>query len=288
MALPTPDFLLLKLRLNEQRPSKRFGQNYLKDSEILERIAAAVEPDPAPTIIEIGPGPGTLTTLLAARAHHLLAIEFDTRFTGHHGEVFGNESNIEFLYHDALRVDLEALARERMAENGRAVLAGNLPFQITSPLLFGQCHPDVLWSQMVFMVQKEVADRIASRHNCKNYGILTIKLDYFWQITERFEVPSRHFVPRPKVDTSVLVFAPRPDAERPDAEEWAGLSRFIDAAFNQRRKKLVNSLAGTWGGFPGKEPFLAILESMEIDPLVRAEALTPEQLRELHRSCAQA
>lgn len=283
MSYPSPDLLILTLRLRDNRPTKSLGQNFLSDEALLERIAATAALDERALALEIGPGPGTLTTMLARRAGHLLAIEYDRRFTEHHANVFGPFDHLEFIYNDALRVDLAELARERLGGPiERVVLTGNLPFQITSPLLFGQCNPEAPWARMAFMVQKEVADRLASPPGRRAYGILTVKMAYWWKMVERFDVPARAFRPRPKVDGAVVVYEPTPAEDRPGAQEWAGLSRFVDAAFNQRRKKMINSLAGVWGPFPGKEKALEALESMGIDESARAETLSPEQFRELH------
>lgn len=131
------------------------------------------------------------------------------------------------------------------------------------------------------MIQREVADRIVAPPCCKAYGILTVKLAYWWRVKERFEVPAGCFVPRPKVDAAVLVFEPLAPDATPPAETWPGLSAFVDAAFGQRRKMLVNGLAGRWGAFPGKEAGRRALERLGLIETVRAEQLTPEQLRRL-------
>lgn len=286
--LPTFDFLMLQLKLKGIWQHRSLGQHFLTDPDLLERIAAATGAGPQTLAVEIGPGPGTLTSQLAARAGGVLSIEFDRRMTPLHHDAFGTFGSIEFLYADALKVDLAAKAREIMERTGltEAVLTGNLPFQITSPLLFDQCEPDVLWRNMTVMIQKEVADRICSRPSRRVYGILSVKHAYWWRVTERFEVGAKKFFPQPKVDASVLVFERRERNadETPSLEEWAGLSKFIDAAFGQRRKMLVNSLAGGWKHFPGKEKVLAALESLSISDMARAETLSPQDFLNLYRA----
>ncbi|MCL5270352.1 MAG: 16S rRNA (adenine(1518)-N(6)/adenine(1519)-N(6))-dimethyltransferase RsmA, partial [bacterium] len=245
---------------------------------------------PRTIAVEIGPGPGTLTAELARRAGGVLAVEFDTRLRPLHQDAFGTHPEVQFLYGDALRVDLAAAARDAMTARGlhETVLAGNLPFQITSPLLFGQTGPGVPWRRMTLMVQKEVADRICAGPHTKDYGILTVKLAYWWRVAERFEVGAELFFPRPKVDAAVLVFEPIAAADRPAPGDWPALSAFVDAAFAQRRKMLVNSLAARWPPFPGKTAFAAATARLAVPPQCRAEDLTPDQLRRLCRALAHA
>lgn len=286
--LPTYDFLMLQLKLKGIWQRRSLGQHFLIDHELLCKIADETASGPQTLAIEIGPGPGTLTTELAARAGAVLAIEFDRRLTPVHQDSFTGAPTVEFVYADAMKVDLVAAAQEAMQRRGlsEAVLTGNLPFQITSPLLFGQCGPEAPWRRMTVMIQREVADRICARPSTKNYGILSVKLAYWWRVTQRFEVPARKFFPQPKVEATVLVFE-RPNlsdpALAPSVEEWPGLSAFIDAAFGQRRKMLINSLSGCWKKFPGKEKVLEALEALAIPIKTRAEDLAPQDLLRLSR-----
>lgn len=288
--LPTFEFLMLQLKLKGIWQRRSLGQHFLTDAQMLDEIADAARLTPRTLAIEIGPGPGTLTTALAARGGAVLAIEFDTRLTPLHRDVFGTFPQVEFIYNDAMKVNLEAEGRRVMERLGleEAVLTGNLPFQITSPLLFDQCGPQVPWRSMVFMIQKEVADRICARHGNRDYGILTVKLAYWWKVTQRFEAPAFVFFPRPKVDASVLAF------EKQDApelaltpEEWPGLSELIDAAFGQRRKMLFNSLAGRWRRYPGKERVLEVMGALGLSEKARAEDLSPAQFLQLYRAFKQ-
>jgi 16S rRNA (adenine1518-N6/adenine1519-N6)-dimethyltransferase len=281
-----PQLLMLQLKLKKFHQKRSLGQHFLLEDKILERISNACGLDQQTCVIEIGPGPGTLTTLLAQSAGHVVGIEYDHRLEEIHRDVFSGKDAVEFIYEDALRISLSSIAEREMAEKGfhSAVLAGNLPFQITSPLLYRQCRPDHPWKRIVVMVQKEVADRITSPHQCRQYGILTVKLACWWKITERFEVSSRSFHPPPKVDASVLVLEPQEAINTPKPADWPGLSAFIDAAFNQRRKKMVNSLSGRWLNYPGRDTFLEKLDSMQISRDVRAEALEPGTFYELYRN----
>ena len=279
-SLPSSDFLMLQLRLKGIWQRKSLGQHFLFDDGILARIADATGADATSVAVEIGPGPGSLTAQLAARARVVAAVELDRRLEPLHADVFGPHPQVHFQYADALRTDLPALAREQMAATGAtsAVLTGNLPFQITSPLLFAQCGPDVPWRRIAVMVQKEVADRIAARPACKAYGILTVKLAAWWRFVERFEVPAEMFVPPPRVHGSVIVLEPDASLLPPDVVTWwPGFSEFVDAAFAQRRKKMLNSLAGRWPAFPGREAGEAVLIAAGVDIGARAEELTLAQ-----------
>ncbi len=282
---PNTDFLLLQLKLKGIWQRRSLGQHFLTSEDVLTRIGEGAQCGPQTLALEIGPGPGTLTAQLARHAGGVLAVEFDTRLKELHADAFGTYPQIKMIYHDALRVDLAAEAKRAMQEQGltEAVLTGNLPFQITSPLLFAQTGPDILWRRMAVMVQKEVADRITARPHTKDYGILTVKLAYWWRVAERFEVPASMFFPRPKVDAAVLFFDRVPQDDTPSGEEWTGLSGFVDAAFGQRRKMLVNSLAGRWKYFQNKEEILAALVELGINIQTRAEDLSIEEIRKLHQ-----
>jgi 16S rRNA (adenine1518-N6/adenine1519-N6)-dimethyltransferase len=282
--LPSMDFLLLQLKLKRIWQQRGLGQHFLTDPEVLERIAASTGVDAQTLAVEIGPGPGTLTTLLAARAGGVLAVEYDERLRPVHADGFARAPQVKFVYGDALRVNLAAEGQAWAAERGltRLVLTGNLPFQITSPLLFGQCGPAVPWQEITVMIQKEVADRIVSPPGHKAYGILSVKLAYWWKLRERFDVKADRFFPKPKVDASVLVLERRPASESPDPAQWPALSAFIDAALNQRRKMLVNVLVGNPHLNLTREQVLAALDQMEIGEQIRAEALSAEQFLELH------
>jgi 16S rRNA (adenine1518-N6/adenine1519-N6)-dimethyltransferase len=283
--MPTPGFLQLQLRLKGVWQKRWLGQHFLFDEALLGRIADAAGLDATMLAVEVGPGAGTLTAALAARAGGVLAVEFDPRLRPVHEDVFGAFPSIRFVYDDALRVDLASLGRaaaERLGLAGGLALTGNLPFQVTSPLLFAQCGPGVPWRRMAMMVQREVADRIVSPPGCKAYGILTVKLACWWRVAQRFEVPAMAFTPRPKVDAAVLVLEPLSPDRTPSPELWPGLSAFIDAAFGQRRKMLFNSLAGRWPALPGKQACREALARQGLIEAARAEDLSPNQFRRLY------
>ncbi|MBI1784237.1 ribosomal RNA small subunit methyltransferase A, partial [Candidatus Sumerlaeota bacterium] len=278
------------LHAEGHRISKGLGQHFLADEALLTRIANAVGADEQALVIEIGPGPATLTALLADRSGGLVAIEFDKRLEDFHRNIFKSNERIELIYDDALRVDLWQIARSRAERWGlnRMFLAGNLPFQITSPLLFDQAQPGHPWARMTLMVQREVADRITAIPGTKDYGILTVKVAYWWKVVERFNVPASAFTPPPKVDASTLIFDPLSASESPDPSIWPGLSKFIDAAFNQRLKKLYNGLAERWKPAPEKCVIREALSQLNLNPDARAENLSPHEFLELFRRLTQA
>ncbi len=281
---PSPSFLLSSLRQGGYRASKSLGQHFLADEHLLSKIAEATKTDDQTLVVEIGAGPATLTTMLARRAGGVLAVELDKKLQPFHERIFGATDRVRFVYEDALKLDLWELAREHAEKWNlpNMVLAGNIPFQITSPLLFGQCGPDQPWSRMVLMVQREVADRIAAGPHNRRYGVLTVKLAYWWRVAGRFEVPAESFRPSPKVNASVLILDPGNPAQSPSGELWPDLSKMIDCSFSQRRKKLYNSLSASWNLSPGKEAIRSALEEIGVNPDARAENLSPLEFQKLH------
>ena len=286
--LPSSDFLMLQLKLKRIWGRKRLGQHFLTDEALLDRIALAARAGSGTLVVEIGPGPGLLTAKLAASAGAVLAIELDRRFKTLHNDVFGIFPQVRFIYADALQLKLPAVAARKRRARGldEVVLAGNLPFQITSPLLFAQCGPNIPWQRMVVMVQREVADRILTGPGNKHYGALTVKLGTWWRVCDRWEVPAARFIPPPRVNASVLVLENKhPPAEPLEKAQswWPGFSAFVDAAFGQRRKMLVNTLAGCWPDYPGKDEVSAALEQQGFSARVRAEEIGPEAMLALFR-----
>lgn len=282
---PSPELLIQLLRQSGHRVVKSLGQHFMTDPGVLAAVVGALKLDATTLAVEIGPGPCTLTTGLAEHAGGVVSIEKDARLEAFHARLFSGTPRVRILYQDALRVDLREVVREHCEAWGlsSAVLTGNLPYQITSPLLFGQIGPDQPWRRMAVMIQKEVADRILAGPHSREYGILSVKLAYWWRAERVLDVPARMFTPPPKVDGTVLVFEPLREAVAVTEEEWTELSRFIDLAFNQRRKKLYNSPAATRFGKSGSELMRQTLESMDVNPNIRAEDLSPAEFLDLFR-----
>jgi 16S rRNA (adenine1518-N6/adenine1519-N6)-dimethyltransferase len=282
---PSPELLVQLLRSSGHRTTKSLGQHFMTDAGVLGALVDALELTPSTLAVEIGPGPLTLTTLLAGRAGGVVSIERDTRLKDFHDRVFAGKRHVAFVYEDAMRVEFPPLVSRFRAQWGLddAVLTGNLPYQITSPLLFGQLGPDAPWRRIVVMIQKEVADRILAPPHTRAYGILSVKIAYWWEARRIVDVPAAIFLPPPKVDGTVLALVPKTGGPAPDPAEWRALSRFIDLCFNQRRKKLYNSPAVTSLGPDGIQRAKEALETLGIDANVRAEDLSPEQFLWLFR-----
>lgn len=214
------------------------GQHFLTRESILERIAAAVCPDPEPLVIEIGPGRGALTAHLAARAGRLIAIELDAALAEGLRARFAGRRHFEVIQADVLEVDL--------AQWGPAVVAGNLPYYITSPILdhvLGMT-PDLV--RAVFLMQKEVADRLSAAPGSRDYGYLTVRTAFHASARTLFSVPASAFSPPPKVESAVVELVPRaPDEDLP-VDNGAKFLEFVGRCFRQKRKTIRNNLAGAF------------------------------------------
>ncbi|WP_245778822.1 16S rRNA (adenine(1518)-N(6)/adenine(1519)-N(6))-dimethyltransferase RsmA [Dokdonella immobilis] len=251
---------------------KRFGQHFLHDAGIIARIVQAVDPKPGQRIVEIGPGDGAITLPLLRKAGRLTVIELDRDLVPRIAARSAGIGELEIIQADVLTVDFTALAG---AERLRVV--GNLPYNISSPILF-HCidHLDAI-EDMHFMLQKEVVDRMAAAPGSKTYGRLSVMLQLACRVEPLLPVPPGSFRPPPKVDSAVVRLLPRPREERPIADQ-AAIARLVRAAFGQRRKTLSNSL----DGLAGNDDLLAA----GIDPRSRAEQLAPEAFVRLARLLA--
>jgi 16S rRNA (adenine1518-N6/adenine1519-N6)-dimethyltransferase len=237
-------------------PRKRFGQHFLADPSIVERIVDAIDPQRGDHMVEIGPGLGALTEPLLSRLDHLHVIEIDRdlsqRLRDRHPA-----DRLTVHQADALQFDFAALpAPLRMV--------GNLPYNISTPLLFHAAGFATRCTDLHFMLQREVVDRMVAQPSGPEYGRLSVMLQYRFHIERLFEVPPRCFQPAPKVDSAVVRLVPRP-AEQLEAFSEAGLSRIVAQAFSMRRKTLRNTLAPLISG--------GELAQLGIDPGKRAQEL---------------
>lgn len=255
-------------------PRKRFGQHFLHDAGIIRRIVQAVAAKPGQHIVEIGPGEGAITLPLLREAHALTVIELDRDLIPRIAAMTAGIGAVDIINADVLTVDFTALAAGRTLR-----VVGNLPYNISSPILF-HCidHLDAI-SDMYFMLQKEVVDRMAAAPGSKVYGRLSVMLQLACKVEPLLAVPPEAFRPPPKVDSAVVRLVPRVAAERPLAEH-ATIVRLVRAAFGQRRKTLSNSLAGV--------ATVAQIEAAGIDPRTRAEQLSPQAYVDLARSVGTA
>ena len=257
---------------------KEFGQNFLTDRSVVEDIADACCQDANSTILEIGPGMGTLTYELALRHKSVVALEIDRGLIPVLDYTLGEFDNVTVRNEDVMQADLEALLAPAFAEGPVSVCA-NLPYYITSPILMKLLECGLPFDYITVMIQKEVADRLCSPAGGKDYGAITAVLAYYGEAEKLFNVPADKFIPAPKVDSAVIRI--RLYKERPyHPKDEALLFRTIKAAFAQRRKTLSNALSAGFSELT-KEQINAIIAACGFEPSIRGERLDIAQFVEL-------
>lgn len=249
---------------------REFGQNFLTDPEVIDTIADACHPDSDCTVLEIGPGIGTLTRSLAARYRRVVALEIDRSLIPVLQYTLSDCPNVTVVNEDVMQADLGALLEDAFRE-GQVAVCANLPYYITTPILMKLLESRLPFAGITVMVQAEVADRLCASAGAKAYGAITVSLNYYGSAEEILFVPADRFVPAPKVNskvTKITLWREKPCV--PESEEM--LFRTVRAAFGQRRKTLANALAA---GFPelGKERLSEILSGMGLPPDIRGERL---------------
>ena len=257
------------------RPRKALGQHFLFDIAILDRIAAALDLVPGDVVLEIGPGPGTLTERLLHHGARVVAIEKDGRLVrecGTRNAERGTEQ-LTLVHGDALRVDWEALVPRSAFALPRWKVVGNIPYAITTPLIERALQPP-LPERVVFLVQAEVAARLAAVPGTRAYGALTVGVQALCRVERLFGVKAGAFRPPPSVDSAVVRLTPLA-APLVAPQQHAALRRFVTACFGRRRKQLRNAVAAAWARPTGQtaERLLAA----GFDPTARPETLTPPQ-----------
>ncbi|WP_293002423.1 16S rRNA (adenine(1518)-N(6)/adenine(1519)-N(6))-dimethyltransferase RsmA [Nevskia sp.] len=252
---------------------KRFGQHFLHDPYVLDRIVRTVNPQPADALIEIGPGRGALTRLLIAKLDRLRVIEIDRDVIAPLRAACGDSPKLEIHLEDALNVDFAQFIADRPLR-----LVGNLPYNISTPLLFHLLRYVGSVRDMHFMLQKEVVDRMCAEPGSDDYGRLTVTLAARADCVSLFDVGPGAFNPPPKVDSAVVRLTPRP-APFP-LTDLAAYDRIVTAAFGQRRKTLSNGLKGLLT--------TAQIAAVDIDPGIRAEQLAPQAFARLSEAWSAA
>lgn len=268
--------ILKKYHFNFQ---KRYGQNFLIDSNILEKIVESAGISGADCVLEIGPGIGTMTQYLAQSAQKVIAVEIDRALIPILEDTLSPYDNVTVINEDILKIDICGLIREK--NQGKPVkVVANLPYYITTPIIMGLFEDHVPLKSITVMVQKEVAERMQAGPGSKDYGALSLAVQYYARPEIVANVPPNCFIPRPNVGSAV-VRMDRYETPPVHAEDERKLFAVIRAAFNQRRKTLANSLAN--GQEPGisKERTCQALERMGLPAAVRGEALSLEQFAEL-------
>lgn len=255
---------------------KKYGQNFLIDSNILENIIKAAEICTDDCVIEIGPGIGTMTQYLCENAREVVAVEIDKKLIPIlKQDTLAAYDNITILNEDILKTDINAIVQEK--NNGAPIkVVANLPYYITTPIIMGLFEGNIPIESITVMVQKEVAQRMQSGPGTKDYGALSLTVQYYAKPELKFIVPAGCFMPRPNVDSAVirLVRCQNPPVTVSNEKLMFGIIR---AAFNQRRKTLVNSLNNAAGLNITKQQVHNALETMGLPLTIRGEALTLEQ-----------
>lgn len=261
------------------RTKKSFGQNFLTDLNVLRNIVEAAEISKDDNVIEIGPGIGALTEQLAQAAGEVVALEIDQDLIPVLGEVLAPYDNVKVLNQDVLQANLPELIKQEFTDPTRPIkVVANLPYYITSPILMNLLASPVNWDRICVMMQKEVAQRLAAKPGTKQYGALTLAIEYQMQAKIAFEVSRRVFVPSPNVDSAIVVLAPREQPLAVQPFDRAKLFGFIRGCFAHRRKSLWNNLQSVVGKDPAvKEQLRAVLAEVDISSQIRPEKLTLEQ-----------
>ncbi|WP_027339757.1 16S rRNA (adenine(1518)-N(6)/adenine(1519)-N(6))-dimethyltransferase RsmA [Halonatronum saccharophilum] len=253
---------------------KSLGQNFLTDNNILDKIVAEANLSSEDSVIEVGPGIGALTERMSEAAKEVVAVELDNRLIPVLNEIFEEQDNVSIIHGDALEVDFDSLI------DGDYKVVANLPYYITTPIIMRFLEESSGAKEIVVMVQKEVGERMVASPGGKDYGILSIAVQYYTEAEIAFGVPSSVFIPRPKVDSAIVSLKVL-DYPRAKVEDEDFFFKVVKSAFHQRRKTVRNSLS--------KAPFLSVprdiidqaLEEVEIDPRRRAEKISVEKFIEL-------
>ncbi|MBD5467839.1 MAG: 16S rRNA (adenine(1518)-N(6)/adenine(1519)-N(6))-dimethyltransferase RsmA [Lachnospiraceae bacterium] len=254
---------------------KKFGQNFLIDKRVLGRIMDAAEIGKDDCVIEVGPGIGTMTQYLAERAREVVAVEIDKMLIPILEDTLSAYGNVTVLNEDILKVDIGALVQEK--NHGQPVkLVANLPYYITTPIIMGLLESDVPIESITVMVQKEVAERMQAKPGTKDYGALSLAVQYYARAEVVANVPQNCFIPRPQVGSAVirLTCYEKPPVEVKDAGRMFAVIR---AVFNQRRKTMVNSIANAKELGVSKEQAQSALERMGESQTVRGETFSLNQ-----------
>ena len=258
---------------------KKFGQNFLIDTHVLEKIISAAGITKNDCVLEIGPGIGTMTQYLAENAGHVVAVEIDRNLIPILKETLADYDNVTVINEDILRVDIKTLAEEYNGGKPIKVVA-NLPYYITTPIIMGLFESGVPIDNITVMVQKEVADRMKEGPGSKDYGALSLAVQYYAEPEIVANVPPNCFIPRPNVGSAVIRLTRH--KEMPvEVKDPALMFKIIRASFNQRRKTLQNGLGNAPELPYTKEQIAAAIAEMGLTPTIRGEALSLAQFAQL-------
>lgn len=260
---------------------KSFGQNFLTDTNILQKIVDTAEIDENVNVIEIGPGIGALTEFLAENAAEVMTFEIDERLVPILADTLRDFDNVRVVNEDILKSDLQARIKEFANPNLPIKVVANLPYYITTPILMHLIESGIPFSEFVVMMQREVADRISAQPNSKSYGSLSIAVQYYMTAKVAFIVPRTVFVPAPNVDSAILKMVRR-DQPGVGVKDEVFFFKVSKASFTHRRKTLWNNLTSYFGkSNEVKTKLESALDNAELSPSVRGEALDLQEFARL-------
>ena len=258
---------------------KKYGQNFLIDTHVLDKIIGAAQIGPDDFVLEIGPGIGTMTQYLAEAAREVVAVEIDTKLIPILQDTLKEYDNVTVLNEDILKVDIRKIAEEKNGGKPIKVVA-NLPYYITTPIIMGVFESEVPLDSITVMVQKEVADRMQVGPGTKEYGALSLAVQYYAEPYIVANVPPNCFIPRPAVGSAVIRLT-RYQEKPVKVNDASFMFKIIRASFNQRRKTLQNGLYNSSELRIPKEKTVAALEEMGLTPTIRGEKLSLEEFAQL-------
>lgn len=252
---------------------KNFGQNFLVDERVLDKIVSAAEINENDLVIEVGPGIGTLTQAMAKKAGKVVSVEIDKTLVPILGELLSDYTNIEIINEDILKVDINELIERHRGMNVK--MAANLPYNITTPIIMNILEKHIPMESLTVMIQKEVAYRMNAKPSTKDYGSLSLVTQYYCEPYLVANVPQNCFMPRPNVDSAVIKLTILKEP-RVKVKDEQFMFDFIKAAFSQRRKTLVNCIFNSGLLTLNKEELGKALNGLGYDERVRGESLTLE------------
>ena len=258
---------------------KKYGQNFLIDTHVLDKIIGAAQIGPDDFVLEIGPGIGTMTQYLAEAAREVVAVEIDTKLIPILQDTLKEYDNVTVLNEDILKVDIRKIAEEKNGGKPIKVVA-NLPYYITTPIIMGLFESEVPLDSITVMVQKEVADRMQVGPGTKDYGALSLAVQYYAEPYIVANVPPNCFIPRPTVGSAVIRLT-RYQEKPVKVNDASFMFKIIRASINQRRKTLQNGLYNSSELRIPKEKTVAALEEMGLTPTIRGEKLSLEEFAQL-------
>ena len=277
--LVNPQKTIEVIQKNEFAFQKRFGQNFLVDARVLDKIIQSAGVTKEDCVLEVGPGIGTMTQALSEAARQVVAVEIDDHLIPILQETLKECPNVKVIHGDILKTDVKAIADEYNEGCPLHVIA-NLPYYITTPIIMGLFESGVPLKSITIMVQKEVADRMKAEPGTKDYGALSLAVQYYAEPYLVANVPPNCFIPRPNVGSAVIRLTRHEQPPVQVADEKL-MFRLIRAAFNQRRKTLANSLNNSPELFFPKEQIQEAIAALDVSPSVRGETLSLEQFAQL-------